>query len=276
MSNDNLITVTYQDRVAIVTLNRPDKLNALNADLYYLLGERLREIDSREDIFITVLTGKGRFFSAGADVTSVRPGGDDTNPNVRRELVKGFVANNVDVTRTFYNHSKILVVALNGPAVGLSAALVAHADFIYAAPHTFLLTPFSSLGLVAEGGASRAFVERLGVAKANEALIMSKRISCEELVSTGFVNKVITPESGKKEDSDGFLKKVLEEVDDRLGTHLNQSSLLKIKELVRRPERELLDRQNGLEAFMGLERFMKGTPKEEFRRLASGEKRHKL
>jgi peroxisomal 3,2-trans-enoyl-CoA isomerase len=105
---------------------------------------------------------------------------------------------------------------------------------------------------------------------------MSKRISCEELVSTGFVNKVITPESGKKEDSDGFLKKVLEEVDDRLGTHLNQSSLLKIKELVRRPERELLDRQNGLEAFMGLERFMKGTPQEEFRRLASGEKRHKL
>lgn len=105
---------------------------------------------------------------------------------------------------------------------------------------------------------------------------MSKRISCEELVSTGFVNKVIMPESGKKEDSDGFLKKVLEEVDDRLGTHLNQSSLLKIKELVRRPERELLDRQNGLEAFMGLERFMKGVPQEEFRRLASGEKRHKL
>ncbi|KAI2673449.1 hypothetical protein LCP963914a_9087 [Penicillium roqueforti] len=276
MSNDSLITVAYQARVAIVTLNRPDKLNALNADLYYLLGERLREIDSRDDIFITVLTGKGRFFSAGADVTSIRPGPDDSNSNERRELVKGFVANNVDVTRTFYNHSKILVVALNGPAVGLSAALVAHADFIYASPHTFILTPFSSLGLVAEGGASRAFVERLGIAKANEALLMSKRITCDELVSAGFVNKVIAPESGEKDDSDGFLKKVLEEVDDRLGTHLNQTSLLKIKELVRRPERELLDRQNGLEAFMGLERFMKGFPQEEFRRLASGEKRHKL
>lgn len=66
MSNEQLITVTYQDRVAIITLNRPDKLNALNVDLYYLLGERLREVDQRDDIYITVLTGTGRFFSAYA------------------------------------------------------------------------------------------------------------------------------------------------------------------------------------------------------------------
>ncbi|KAJ5203917.1 uncharacterized protein N7498_004796 [Penicillium cinerascens] len=275
MSNEQLVTLTFQDRVAIVTLNRPDKLNALNQDLYYLLAERLREIERRDDIYITVLTGTGRFFSAGADVTSSRPSGD-LNSSVRRDLVRSFVSNNVDVTRTFYNHSKILVVALNGPAVGLSAALIAHADFIYAAPHAFLLTPFSSLGLVAEGGASRAFVERLGIAKANEALIMSKRITCDELVATGFVNKIITAASGDKNDSAGFLKNVLAEVDERLGTHLNQSSLLKIKELVRRPEREILDRQNGIEAFMGLERFLMGVPQEEFRKLASGEKKHKL
>lgn len=208
-------------------------------------------------------------------MTSARPD-RELGSSARRELVRGFVSNNVDVTRTFYSHSKILVVALNGPAVGLSAALIAHADFIYAAPHAFLLTPFSSLGLVAEGGASRAFVERLGIAKANEALIMSKRITCDELVAAGFVNKVIKAESGKPEDSTGFLKNVLAEVEDRLGPHLNQSSLLKIKELVRRPEREILERQNGLEAFMGLERFLMGVPQEEFRKLASGEKKHKL
>lgn len=212
---------------------------------------------------------------SGADVTISRPN-SDLSTNVRRDLVRSFVSNNVDITRTFYNHTKILVFALNGPAVGLSAALAAHADFIYAAPHTFLLTPFSSLGLVAEGGASRAFVERLGIAKANEALIMSKRITCDELVATGFVNKVIQAPSGKSDDSAGFLSKVLEEVEDRLGSHLNQSSLLKIKELVRRPEREILDRQNGIEAFMGLERFLLGVPQEEFRKLASGEKKHKL
>ncbi|KAJ5248902.1 hypothetical protein N7468_000353 [Penicillium chermesinum] len=271
----HLVTVTYQDRIAIVTINRPEKLNALDSDLYYLLGERLREVDERDDIYITVLTGTGRFFSAGADVTSARPEGGALS-TVRRDLLRGFFANNVDITRKFYNHSKILVAALNGPAVGLSAALVAHADFIYAAPHAFILTPFASLGLVAEGGASRAFVERLGISKANEALIMSKRIPIEDLVSTGFVNKVITADSKKPEDSAGFLKNVLVEVEDRLGTHLNQSSLVKIKELIRRPEREILDRQNTLEAFVGIERFMTGGPQEEFRKLASGEKKHKL
>ncbi|KAL1863741.1 dodecenoyl-CoA isomerase [Paecilomyces lecythidis] len=274
-SNEEVISLKYQDRVAIISLNNASKLNALTQDNYYLLGERLREVAARDDIFVTVLTGTGRFFSAGADVTASRPGAA-LNSAARREVLRGFVANNIDLTRTFYTHPKILVVALNGPAVGLSAALVAFADFIYAAPHTFLLTPFSSLGLVAEGGASRAFVERLGISKANEALIMSKRITCEELVATGFVNKVITPPSGQKEDSDGFLKLVLEEVEERLGTHLSQTSLLKIKELIRRPEREILDRQNGLEAFMGMERFLQGIPQEEFRKISSGEKRHKL
>jgi enoyl-CoA hydratase/carnithine racemase len=150
------------------------------------------------------------------------------------------------------------------------------ADFVYAAPHTFILTPFSSLGLVAEGGASSAFVERLGIAKANEALIQSKRITCDELVAAGFVNKVIKADSGKADDSTGFLKKVIEEVEDRMGSHLSQSSLLRIKELIRRPGREIMDKQNTIEAFAGLERFLLGIPQEEFRKLATGEKKHKL
>ena len=64
MANEDFVKLTFQDRVALITLNRPEKLNALNQDLYYLLGERLREIDRRDDIFITVITGTGRFFSA--------------------------------------------------------------------------------------------------------------------------------------------------------------------------------------------------------------------
>lgn len=178
----------------------------------------------------------------------------------------------MDVTRQFYNHPKILVVALNGPAVGLSAALIAHADFIYAAPHTFLLTPFTSLGLVAEGSASKAFVQRLGIAKANEALIMSKKISAEELLACGFVNGIVDA----REDEDNFQAEVRREVEMRLGDHLNSDSLLKIKELIRRPDRDVMEKQNVAEVFGGLERFVGGAPLEEFRKIRNGEKKHKL
>lgn len=118
-----------------------------------------------------------------------------------------------------------------------------------------------------------AFVQRMGISKANEALIMSKRITCEEMLATGFVNKIF--ESGK-DDSEGFLKMVLAEVDERLGSHLNSDSLVKVKALIRKPERAALDAQNVAEVFGGLERFVDGVPQEEFRKIASGEKKHKL
>lgn len=127
--------------------------------------------------------------------------------------------------------------------------------------------------MVAEGGASRALVQRLGISKANEALIMSKRISAEELVHTGFVNKIF--ETQKGEDA-VFRDLVLREVDERLGEHLIGDSLTGIKALIRRPEIDAMDKQNTHEIFAGLERFMKGVPQEEFRKIASGEKRHKL
>ena len=199
---------------------------------------------------------------------SLPPGTD-----VRRAWLSTFVANNIEVTSAFYTHPKILIAALNGPAIGLSAAIIAWADFIYCTPHTFLLTPFTSLGLVAEGGASVAFVERLGISKANEALIMSKRITAEELLQTGFVNKIF--ETGKDEDGK-FLQLVLQEVEERLGSHLNSESLVKVKALIRKPTRDKMDGQLVAEVLGGLERFAAGVPQEEFRKIASGEKRHKL
>ncbi|KAF2084370.1 peroxisomal d3,d2-enoyl-CoA isomeras-like protein [Saccharata proteae CBS 121410] len=267
---EQAVTIQYKGKVAIITLDIEKKLNAMNQDRYYRLATLLNEVAARDDINITMLTGKGRFFSAGADVSISREAPPDEDVN--RYWLKNFVSNNLFVTRAFYMHPKILITALNGPAVGLSAALIAFSDFIYAAPHAYLLTPFSSLGLVAEGGTSRAFVNRLGVSKANEALLMSKRITAEELLHVGFVNKII--DTGKN--TDEFHSRVLAEIDDRLGAHLNGESMLKIKALIQKPERVEFDKANVEEVFGGLERFAKGIPQEEFRKLASGEKKHKL
>jgi peroxisomal 3,2-trans-enoyl-CoA isomerase len=189
---------------------------------------------------------------------------------MRKEFLTSFVLNNLHLTRTFYTHPKILVAALNGPVIGLSAALVAFADFVYCTPSTFLLTPFSSLGLVAEGGASRALVRRLGRAKANEALLMSKRVGADELKTAGFVNEIFDEGSDEK-----FKEKVLREIEERLGPHLNGESLLGIKKLTRIDEGEM-DKVNVKEVYAGLDRFMRGVPQEEFRKIATGEKRHKL
>ena len=215
---------------------------------------------------------------SGADV-SISRSTPVQNTDPTRHWLQSFVANNLNITHAFYTHSKILVTALNGPAIGLSAALISFSDFIYCTPHTFLLTPFSSLGLVAEGGASKAFVQRLGISKANEALIMSKRITAEELLATGFVNKIFTVGNGdgkRKGDDVLFRDEVLKEIDERLGDHLNSESLLGIKDLIRKPERDVMDAQGVAEVFAGLERFKKGVPQEEFAKLATGAKRHKL
>ncbi|KAH7361373.1 enoyl-CoA hydratase/isomerase [Plectosphaerella cucumerina] len=269
------ISVEYLDRIAVITIDNIQKLNALSQQQYYNLAQTLREVAKRDDVFVTVLIGKGRFFSAGADVSLAK----DTPvaaSDAHKHWLQSFVANNLNATNAFYTHPKILVSALNGPVIGLSAALVAFSDFIYAAPHTYLLTPFSSLGLVSEGGASRALVQRLGISKANEALIMSRRIPASELLATGFVNKIFDEVGTDVGEDEKFKKLVLSEVDDKLGRHLIGGSLLGIKKLIRGPEMDLLDQQNTKEVFAGLERFAAGIPQEEFRKLASGEKRHKL
>uniref|UniRef100_A0A8H7K352 3,2-trans-enoyl-CoA isomerase n=1 Tax=Bionectria ochroleuca TaxID=29856 RepID=A0A8H7K352_BIOOC len=267
------ISLEYKGRVAIITIDNQQKLNALNQAAYYDLAQKLREIATHDEVFITVLLAKGRYFSAGADVTIARASPSAGDVDIHKHWLQNFVAFNLNITHAFSTHPKILVVGLNGPVVGLSAAIVAFADFIYAAPHTFLLTPFSSLGLVAEGGASRALVQRLGPARANEALIMSRRISADQLVQAGFVNAIFDVEKG---DDTKFHELVLREVDERLGEHLSGSSLLGIKKLIRRPELEVTNEQNVHEVFAGLERFVQGIPQEEFRKIASGEKKHKL
>lgn len=288
--------------VAIISISVPHKLNAVTQPCYFRIASLLAEIAEMDDVVFTVVRGLGRFWSAyvpaplspgpppphhanppppsGADVTISRTNTDiDANP--RAHWVQGFVAGNMHNTHQWYTHPKILIVALNGPAVGMSAALTAHADFVYAAPHAWLLTPFTSLGLVAEGASSRAFVDRLGISKANEALLMSKKITMPDLLATGYVNKVLEagggdPASGKGIDDEKFLAAVLGEIEANLGSHLNHYSMINMKKLIRKPGRALMVQTGVDEVFGGLDVFMKGIPQKEFAKIASGEKRHKL
>ncbi|KAK0673790.1 putative 3,2-trans-enoyl-CoA isomerase [Cercophora samala] len=275
-SEPSPIQVEYRGRLAIVTINNPEKLGALNGQGYYDLAQALRQIATHDEVFITLLIGTGRFFSAGADVTITRTTPATASVSPHQQWLSSFVANNLNATHAFYTHPKILITALNGPVIGLSAALISFSDFIYCVPHTFLLTPFASLGLVAEGGASRQLVQKLGPARSGEALIMSRKIESHQLEQCGFVNKVFTEVGKGPGEDEKFKRLVLAEIDDKLGEHLVGESLLGIKKLIRRPEREALDSHNVAEVFAGLDRFVSGVPQQEFEKIASGKKRHKL
>ncbi|CAG9944668.1 unnamed protein product [Clonostachys rosea f. rosea IK726] len=215
------ISLEYKGRVAIITIDNQQKLNALNQAAYYDLAQKLREIATHDEVFITVLLAKGRYFSAGADVTIARASPSAGDVDIHKHWLQNFVAFNLNITHAFSTHPKILVVGLNGPV----------------------------------------------------ALIMSRRISADQLVQAGFVNAIFDVEKG---DDARFHELVLREVDERLGEHLSGSSLLGIKKLIRRPELEVTNEQNVHEVFAGLERFVQGIPQEEFRKIASGEKKHKL
>lgn len=199
------------------------------------------------------------------------------------------------MTRALSTHSKILVVALNGPAVGGGAAIVAFGDFVYADPQSYLLFPFASLGLVTEGGTSRTVVQKLGISLANEALLTGRRIQAEELLKCGFVNKIIVPAPQAPDEGDAmayfalgidpkptdknkvsFLSSVLKELDEWLGDHLNPSSLLGIKDLIQRPERDIIEAQNVREIFAGVDRLASGVVDREMAKVLNGQKRHKL
>jgi len=263
--HNELIILEVKDGIAVITLNIPSKLNALNYDLYVQLAEILRSINSRNDCYCTVLTGAGTFFSSGADVANRHVDSDD----IRLAYLRRLGSSNMDLARSLYTHDKILIAALNGPAVGLSAALLGWFDFIYAVESAWILTPFSTIGLAAEGGASLTFPRRMGIAKANEALILGKKLGANELHATGFINKIFP-----NQPQEAFISSVLTYIQDKF-SELDTDAALATKQLIKANLPDP-DSANVREIIAGADRFATGRPEEQFRRLANKEKRHKL
>ncbi|KAJ3300019.1 hypothetical protein HK104_005273 [Borealophlyctis nickersoniae] len=175
---------------ATITINRPKNLNAFLLSTYRELAVALRLAAEDSTVAVTLLTGSGRFFSSGADVTDAPPT-DITSPNdIRTAFRARFDGSIAVVGRALAEHPKVLVVGLNGPAVGYAAAMIAHADIIYASESATVHAPFTALGISPEGGSSFMFAKRMGTGRAMEALLFGRKFTSRELESFGFVNKV--------------------------------------------------------------------------------------
>lgn len=179
------IDVTADGALRIITLNRPDALNAVNDNLHCGLATLWNSLSEDPDVRAAVLTGSGRAFSAGGDFTYLAEILADTalrKKTIRhgREIVLGMARCRVPV-----------IAAVNGPAVGLGCSLVALSDIVYMAETAYLADPHVQVGLVAADGGPLTWPLQMSVLQAKEYALTGKRIPAEKAVELGLANHVV-------------------------------------------------------------------------------------
>ncbi|XP_059966769.1 enoyl-CoA delta isomerase 2 isoform X2 [Mesoplodon densirostris] len=179
------LVVTSQDGITTITLNRPDKKNALTTQMYHDIMVAL-EAASKDDSAITVLTGNGDYYCSGNDLTNftdIPPGGVEEKARSGAVLLRDFVD-------CFIDFPKPLVAVVNGPAVGISVTILGLFDIVYATDRATFHTPFSQLGQSPEGCSSYTFPKIMGPSKATEMLVFGKKLTAREACTQGLVTEV--------------------------------------------------------------------------------------
>ena len=211
------VTLYEVDRgVALVTLNRPDRLNAWTARMELEYRASLPEADDDPEVRVVVVTGAGRGFCAGAD-TKALTGIVETGRYGSRQVAGVGSASEQPVqsgagnigaakhrrsVRPDFEHGfsypyglrKPLIAAINGPAAGVGFVLACFADLRFAAAGAKLTTSFGRLGLPAEHGVSWVLSRLVGPARAADLLFSSRVVLAEEAERMGLVNAVVPPD----------------------------------------------------------------------------------
>ena len=174
-----------QDGVLVLTLNRPEKLNAITGELLDALYAALKEGEEDREVRALLLTGAGRAFSAGQDLTEFGDRKPDYEAHLRRYT---------RVVEALSGLEKPLVVAVNGVAAGAGMSLALWGDLRLAAVGASFTTAFVRIGLVPDSGLSFLLPRLVGLAKAQELLLLSPRLSAEEALALGLVHRVVPAE----------------------------------------------------------------------------------
>jgi 2-(1,2-epoxy-1,2-dihydrophenyl)acetyl-CoA isomerase len=172
--------------VATITLNRPEKLNAIRWAMVRGITDWVTALGDDPAVRVIVITGAGRAFSSGADLRA-GVAGSDGRPDVRSPLREVYHPLIMRV-RTV---PKPVIAAVNGPAVGIGCSLALASDLIVVARSAYFLMAFVNIGLGLDGGASQTLVERVGHARAFEIAYLGERIPAQTALDWGLVNQVV-------------------------------------------------------------------------------------
>ncbi|OAL56573.1 ClpP/crotonase [Pyrenochaeta sp. DS3sAY3a] len=256
------IKFEIKGQIGIITFNRPKALNSFGGNLIPDTIDAIRVLDSHPDTVFTVLTGEGRFFSAGADVKASAE--SNAQPENHKNLAEkklaflGRFSYATELLRAMIDHKKVLILALNGPAVGGGAAwFPGIADIVLASSGAWLQCPFSALALVPENGSAISFAQSIGIHRTNDFLMFGRKLSAQELLAAGLYNYVW--------DATGpaFQEKVVKFLEDQLQVN-DGKSMMEMKRLQNAPIRDarLIAVVNAVDALA--ERFVEDAPKKRF------------
>ena len=178
------IDVRADGALRIITLNRPDDLNAVNDNLHVGLARLWQRLTDDPTARAAVLTGAGKAFSAGGDFAYLAELAEDADLRAKtirdgREIVLGMARCRIPV-----------VAAVNGPAVGLGCSLVALSDIVYIAQGAFLADPHVQVGLVAADGGPLTWPLHISLMLAKEYALTGTKIRAERAVELGLANHV--------------------------------------------------------------------------------------
>ncbi|MFT4613862.1 MAG: 2-(1,2-epoxy-1,2-dihydrophenyl)acetyl-CoA isomerase [Bacteroidia bacterium] len=188
MSNYKSIEIVRHGSVAVVSMNRPDALNAFNASLRAEMLPAVREVNEDDSIRVVILTGAGRAFSAGADLTEM-PAGDSTGGefHVEDQLNGEFKPPLMEIQEA----PKPWISAINGPCAGIGSAFGMVCDLTVMADNAFIYQAFAAIGLVPDGGATWHLVRTLGRKRAYEVIATGEKVSAQKCLDWGLCNRVV-------------------------------------------------------------------------------------
>lgn len=191
MADSKHLLVDVQDGVATLTLNRPDRLNALSREMLEDSVAALEEFATDPGIGCIVITGAERGFCAGGDVQAMNEGAD-ANQTFEQRLDRQQAGQRLSAL--LYTIPKVTIAAINGAAAGAGMAIALACDLRVAVDTAKLTTAFAKVGFGGDFGITWPLTRILGEAKAKELLLLSDILTAEQALELGLVNRVVSPE----------------------------------------------------------------------------------
>lgn len=183
MSEYEVITYVVENRVATITLNRPQTMNAVSQKMRHELKAAIDASETNDDVRVVVLRAEGKGFTSGTDLTEGLAGFKTIEDQIIEEYKP--------VIMGIAESSKPYIASINGACAGVGAGIALTCDLAVMADNAFLYVPFAGISLVPDGGMSHYLVEAMGYKRAYQAFLEAGRIKADECLQYGIINKVV-------------------------------------------------------------------------------------